>query len=384
MSSSLSDAHRVSALGSLRLRWFASAAFSFLSLGLFYGWSRSWWSRSDALASLGIAGLALIYFLGMLWRSLDQNHRPGETQLLSRFGLGNWLTLSRALLISLLAGFLFMPRPEGWPAWIPGLLYTAASLPDYIDGYIARRSNHVTRLGETLDMNADSAGVLVAVLLAVQYGTIPWWYLPIGLARYLFLAGMWIRSRRNLPVYELPDSLRRKAFAALKMGFIFVVLFPVFDPPGTHVAAAAFGIPFALGFLWDWLLVSGRVRAQSWQRFRQLERLFLDQVPLLCRVLVVVLVYPQVQAHLQSAQIALVFLGAAEILTTLLLLLGVTGRLSAITALCLMGINQNLAPFVWGQHVLVVTYIAVLFLGTGQYSLWPFEERLIAGRPGES
>ena len=330
--------------------------------------------------------LAEGYLLAGLWRNLAQNHRPGEAAVLPTFGLGNTLSLARGLLMMALVGFLFQPRPGGgafddWRAWIPGLLYTLAALPDYVDGYLARKTNHVTPLGEWLDMTLDSVGVLTATGLAVQYGTVPWWYLPIGLARYLFLTGIWIRQKRGLPVYEMPFSVRRRGFAALKMGFIFAILLPPFAPPATHLGAAAFGIPFALAFIWDWLVVSGALPPDAGNRYPRLKHFIRHWLPWLPRGLAVFFILPSIREHLQTPNLQV--LGLLEMGVTLFLALGVWPRTMAIVAVCLVGANPLFAPLSIDQFALIVTYISIIFLGSGVLSLWPFEERLIYHRPGD-
>jgi hypothetical protein len=37
------------------------------------------------------------------------------------------------------------------------------------------------------------------------------------------------------------------------------MLWPIFRPPGTHIAAVIFAVPFLVAFAWDWLVVSGTV-----------------------------------------------------------------------------------------------------------------------------
>ena len=162
----------------------------------------------------------------MVGRYLDENKREGETAtsagsvqaVLPTFGWGNRLTLFRGLAISMVAGFLFSPWPNGWLAWLPMLLYTTADIADYLDGYLARITNHATALGERLDMEYDGLGMLIVSLLAVWYGQLPWWYLILGFARYLFVFGLWVRARRGLPSYDLPPSVHRRVFAGLPDG----------------------------------------------------------------------------------------------------------------------------------------------------------------------
>jgi CDP-diacylglycerol--glycerol-3-phosphate 3-phosphatidyltransferase len=250
-----SDPDFKAAMTSLRRQWAAQAVLSALAAGAAWAGLRAWWGLGYATGWLATSGLVLGYLLWTLWRLLRYNQRQGEQVLLPSLGAGNTLTFVRGVLVAGLAGFLFWPRSEGWAAWIPGVFYTVAGLLDYLDGYLARITNHTTRLGELLDLNVDGIGVLAATLLVVQYGQAPWWYLLVGLVRYLFVFGLWLRRRLKLPIYDLPPSIRRRAFAGLQMGFLFVMLWPVFTPPATHLAALVFSVPFLGGFLYDWLLV---------------------------------------------------------------------------------------------------------------------------------
>lgn len=347
-----------------------------------FSWAQTWWlAGTPALRWLALSLAAQLYFSVVLWRSLSENHRPGEDHLLPTLGLANGLTLLRAILMAGVVGFLAAPRPDGAAAWLPGALYTMASLPDYIDGIVARKTNHVTRLGEILDMNVDSVGVFTATTLAFLYGVIPWWYLPIGLARYLFVAGIWIRQRMSLPVFELPFSYRRRGFAALKMGFMFVMLFPLFGPPGTYIGAAAFGVPFLAGFLWDWALVAGWIQPEAGDRFGYWKQRILDYLPLLLRALALILAIPAIRAH--AADPELQVLALAEAGATVFLAAGIAPRTTAIIAVCLVGVNQNIAPLEPAQNILIVVYIALIFLGGGRWSLWPVEEPLVTSRFGD-
>ncbi len=341
-----------------------------------------WWTGPYGDRWLMLALLGHVYFSVVLFRNLKTNHRAGETALLPDLGWANWLTLLRATLMATVVGFLFSPMPVGSAAWLPGLLYTAASVPDFIDGIVARKTNHVTALGEILDMNVDSVGVFTATFLAFQYGVIPWWYLPVGLARYIFVAGIRIREKQGKPVKELPFSHRRRAFAALKMGFMFVMLFPLFTPPGTFVAAAAFGLPFIGGFIWDWLQVIGSVTPAKRIEIKARLSGLLSIVPLILRGICVVFALPYIGTHL--ADPALLGLGAAEMAVTILIAFGIAPRASAIAAVCLVGVNQNLAPLQIDQYLLAVAYIETIFLGTGILSLWPIENKLIYYRFGDA
>jgi CDP-diacylglycerol--glycerol-3-phosphate 3-phosphatidyltransferase len=210
------------ALSSLRRSWFYLLILQGLLLVAGYQVLMNWWSDQYAVRWLGLATLSSLIFFAILWRRLEFNSRPGEDYLLPELGPGNLLTILRGIILALLIGFLFLPWPQGWLAWVPGLLYTIVAVADLFDGYLARKFDLQTRLGENLDLTLDGLGILVASVMLVQYGQVAAWYLLVGLARYLFMAGIWLREKMGLPVYELSSNSTRRPFAGAQMGFAVV------------------------------------------------------------------------------------------------------------------------------------------------------------------
>ena len=158
---------RESALPSLRKRWLKLVFLQGFLIWVGYEVMITWWAPKFAFRWTGMATLFSVFFLGIMWRSLKFNYRPGERKLLPNFGAGNQLTILRGFILAFLFGFLFSPWPQGWLAWIPGLLYTIAALADLFDGYLARKFNQETLLGEKLDLSLDGLGVLIASTLLV-------------------------------------------------------------------------------------------------------------------------------------------------------------------------------------------------------------------------
>jgi cardiolipin synthase len=82
--------------------------------------------------------------------------------------LPNLLTLSRIVAVPLLVWFLW------WPDWQAGygiafVLYCLMGITDYFDGYLARSSGAVSRLGIFLDPIADK--IMVAAVILILVGT---------------------------------------------------------------------------------------------------------------------------------------------------------------------------------------------------------------------
>ena len=85
--------------------------------------------------------------------------------------LPNILTLSRIVAIPLLAFLLW------WPGWEAGYLmafalYCAMGITDYFDGYLARTSGAVSKLGIFLDPIADKIMVAAVILVLAAQGVL--------------------------------------------------------------------------------------------------------------------------------------------------------------------------------------------------------------------
>ncbi len=169
----------------------------------------------------------------------------------------------RGLMLGLLAGFLFQPWPQGPLAWLVVGIYTVASIADYLDGYLARRADHVTELGSRLDMTYDGQGLLVVSLLAVWWGQLPWWFLSVGLARYLFIWGLAWRERHGKPTADIPPSVHRRMLAGTQMGLMTVVLWPIVPAPMAQLGGSIVALLLLLGFGRDWLIASTRLDPQN-------------------------------------------------------------------------------------------------------------------------
>jgi len=372
-----------------------------LLLWLGYQLLRTQWDSIFSWRWAVLAGGMLAYQLGLLWRGLKDNHRRGEASLLPTLGAGNLLTMLRGVLLGLLAGFLLVPWPSGVLAWLPALLYTLAIVADYFDGYLARVTHHATVLGETLDIEFDALGILLAASLAVRYGQLPWWYLLLGLSRYLFLFGIWRRRRRGKPVYDLPPSIHRRIIAGFQMGFNSVMLWPLVYPPATTLAGVVFAVPFTASFIRDWLVVSGRLDPESHsylEASRRVTVVFTRWLPVLLRIGVVAVMIGVFFPVLWSGPDRVQFFAwprapfprltamAISLLipvATLMVALGAAGRLAALGLVTATSANILAGGLHSYSGFLLVTTIALMLLGSGALSCWRPEDAILKRRAGE-
>lgn len=385
-------------LSSLRRQWTVVTAV-WLSVWLaFYVWLRPAWPHSGRW--LVLSGVVLAYALWLLWRNLPGNHRAGETTLLPAFGPGNTLSLVRGLGIGLLAGFLFGPWPQGALAWVIVLIYTVVDLADYFDGYLARRANHVTALGGALDIEFDGLGTLIVILLAVSFGQLPLWYLALGLARYLFVFGLWLRGRFGRPIYDIPASFHRRVFAGFQMAFLSVVLWPILPHSMAVIAGSLYAAATGLSFLRDWLVATGVLVPTSAAYYRtqaQLYRLFANILPpvwrlalviAMTRILMVAPIPPAAWRDLiaswgvAGAPIWAALIAVLGILGPLLVGLGVLGRALSIALTLPIGFDIATRGLDWANGLALVSVIFIQLFGPGPWALWPVEERFVIRRLG--
>lgn len=106
--------------------------------------------------------------------------------------LPNILTVARMIAAPMVAlVFLILPRPLA--DWAAMTIFLLASLTDYVDGYLARAWNQISRFGAMLDPIADKAVVVIAlaVILGI-HGITAWTLIPVVaiLLREVFVSGL--------------------------------------------------------------------------------------------------------------------------------------------------------------------------------------------------
>jgi CDP-diacylglycerol--glycerol-3-phosphate 3-phosphatidyltransferase len=189
-------------------------------------------------------------------------------------GAANMITIARGWLISVLAGSALVaaakPDPADWIIWLPALLYLAIGCGDFCDGLVARLTRTESLLGKRLDMSMDALGLLVASAAAVFLKRLPPAFLLVGLSYYLFQLGLAYRRFRGKILRSLADRPFGRAMAGIHMGFVGLALIPALSATLLKHAAMLFMLPLLLGFVWDWLVVTGRLGDETADRWRLL------------------------------------------------------------------------------------------------------------------
>lgn len=99
------------------------------------------------------------------------------------------LTASRIFLVPVLLVVLLtgnFPDRELWGL----LVFLAAAMTDYLDGYLARKRSQVTTLGKLLDPLADKILISAALVALVEMGVAPAWMVIIIVSREFAVTGL--------------------------------------------------------------------------------------------------------------------------------------------------------------------------------------------------
>ena len=113
----------------------------------------------------------------------------------------------------------------------PFIVFSVASITDFLDGYIARRTHQVTKLGKLLDPIADKILIASALIFLVQLQRIPAWIVIVMIAREFAITG--IRAMASTEGLVMPaDQLGKYKMGAQITAILMLLLnnrFFIFD-----------------------------------------------------------------------------------------------------------------------------------------------------------
>tara|TARA_X000000368_G_scaffold386744_1_gene346925 strand:+ start:1017 stop:1556 length:540 start_codon:yes stop_codon:yes gene_type:complete len=122
----------------------------------------------------------------------------------------NLLTLSRIFLAGII--FLLLTRPEGY--FLAFVLFFVAGVTDYFDGYLARKYNLTSQIGEILDPIADKV-LIVFVLFGLSVNLTS--YYVAFLSAVIIAREIWVGALRDLSSRKgIPDATKVTFTAKIK------------------------------------------------------------------------------------------------------------------------------------------------------------------------
>jgi len=155
----------------------------------------------------------------------------------------NTLTLFRIATVPIIV--ILMLFPNRVTCWVAALLFSAAAITDYLDGYFARRFGLVSNLGKVMDPVADKLLVSSAFIMLTALGWTPAWMVCIIIGREIAVTGL-----RNI-IAEKGEDVSASNLGKYKTGFQIAAAIPLL------IHYPFFGIephPIGTFFLWGALI----------------------------------------------------------------------------------------------------------------------------------
>ena len=131
----------------------------------------------------------------------------------------NKLTLFRIATVPIIVILLLFPTEIC--TFIAALLFSAAAITDYLDGFYARKRGLVSTLGKVMDPIADKLLVSSAFIMLTSLGWIPAWIVCIIIGRELAVTGL-----RNI-IAEKGEDVSASNLGKYKTGFQIAAIIPL-------------------------------------------------------------------------------------------------------------------------------------------------------------
>ena len=155
----------------------------------------------------------------------------------------NFLTMCR---VGAIPGIiLLMLCPSKLSAFSAAILFSAAAITDYFDGFFARSRGLTSEFGKLMDPLADKLLVSSALIMIVSHGWIPGWVICIIIGREIAITGL-----RNV-MADNNEDISASNLGKYKTGFQIAAIIPLL------IHYPYFGINFhgiGMFFLWGALI----------------------------------------------------------------------------------------------------------------------------------
>ena len=131
----------------------------------------------------------------------------------------NLLTLFRIAAVPII--IILMLFPNRFCVFLAAMVFSAAAITDYLDGFYARKRNMVTTFGKVMDPVADKLLVSSSFIMLAAWGWVPAWMVCIIIGRELAVTGL-----RNI-IAEKGEDLSASKLGKYKTGFQIAAIIPL-------------------------------------------------------------------------------------------------------------------------------------------------------------
>ncbi len=171
----------------------------------------------------------------------------------------NALTLFRVAVIPAIV--VLMMFPSRFSTLLAGVLFAAASVTDYFDGYFARKTGRISNFGKIMDPVADKLLVSCSFIMLAALRWVPAWIVCVIIGRELAVTGL-----RNI-ISEKGEDVSASSLGKYKTGFQIAAIIPLlFHYSYLGIDMQTIGTIF----LWVALLLTIWSGADYFIRFRRL------------------------------------------------------------------------------------------------------------------
>lgn len=136
--------------------------------------------------------------------------------------LPNLITLSRIPMMFLIAWMMY----QEWlgAATLAFWLFIAAAVGDWLDGYLARKNHQVSTFGKLMDALTDKIMILGLMIVFVDQGTIPAFWVLLTLCREFLVTGMrMVAASKGVIVSADKGGKTKTLTQLLAIGFLLFV-----------------------------------------------------------------------------------------------------------------------------------------------------------------
>ena len=142
----------------------------------------------------------------------------------SQLNLANAITIARILLIPVFLVLLLSGIPQPYGDIAAAAVFILAAATDKLDGYVARRNEQITTLGQFLDPLADKLLIAAALLALVSQGRIAAWVAMLIIGREIAVSVLRIVGVSQ--GVSIPADKYGKLKTVLQIVYVVYVLVP--------------------------------------------------------------------------------------------------------------------------------------------------------------